>query len=69
MSSLENQRKAPKNLLNFGVALSLYLACGPAPNVHDSYILERNFYVLWVRTPVKIKKVQVNSKKLIFSKF
>ena len=33
MSSLENQRKVPKSLLNFGIALSRYLACGPAPNV------------------------------------
>ena len=69
MSSLENQRKVPKNLLNFGVALSLYLACGPAPNVHYSCVPERTFYVLWVRTPVKIKKAQVNSKNLTFSKF
>ena len=31
MSSLENQKKVPKNPLNFGIALSLFIACGPAP--------------------------------------
>ena len=69
MSSLENKRKVPKNILNFGITLSLYLACCPAPNVHDSYILECTFSVLWVRTHVKIKKAQVNSEKLTFIKF
>ena len=62
MSSLENQRKVPKNLLNFGAALSLYLSCGPTPNVHVFCVPKRTFPVLWVRTPVNIKKAQVNSK-------
>ena len=53
MSSLENQRKVPKNLLNFGVALPLYLAYGPAPNVHVFCVPKCTFSMLWVRTPVK----------------
>ena len=53
MSSLENKRKVLKNLLNSGIALSLHLAYGPAPNVHDFYVPECNFSMLWVRTPVK----------------
>ena len=56
MSSLENKIKVPKNLLNSGIAFSLYLACGPAPNVHNSCVTEHTFSLLWVRTPVKIKK-------------
>ena len=69
MSSLENQRKVPKNLLNFGVALSLYLAYGPAPNVQIFYVAECNFSVLWVWNPVKDEKGTSKLKNLIFSKF
>ena len=56
MSSLENQRNVPKNLLKFGVTLSLYLACGPAPNVQLSYVPKRTLYVLKVLTPVRSKR-------------
>ena len=30
---LSNQRKVPKNPLNIGIALSLFISCGPAPKV------------------------------------
>ena len=53
MSSLENQRKVPKNLLNFGVALYLYLACGLAPNVQLSCVRKRTLFLLKVWTPVR----------------
>ena len=46
MSRLENQRKVPKNLLNFGVALSLYLTCSPTPNFHVLCVPKRTFSVL-----------------------
>ena len=37
MSSFKNQRKVPKNPLNIGIALSLFISCGPAPKVQLSY--------------------------------
>ena len=53
MSSLENKRKVLKNLLNFGITLSLHLAFGPTPNVHDSCVPECTFSVLRVWNPIK----------------
>ena len=34
ISSFQNQRKVPKNPLNIGIALSIFIACGPAPKVY-----------------------------------
>ena len=64
--NLENQRKVPKNLLNVGVALSLYLACSPAPNVQLSCGPIPHVLCVIGADPCKVKKVRKKSEKVEF---
>jgi len=52
-----------------GSSLSLCLTYGPTPNGHVSNAPDRTVIVLKVRTPVKVKKAQVYSKKTHFQLF
>jgi len=69
MSNSKKERKSLKNQYNSGFALSPMLTCGPAPHVHNTYVLVRFVCEVEGVYPCKSQKVQVLLQKLTCSQF